>query len=298
VNLPELSEDVFLRVVDNYEQVGIEQKPRLTLPNEEARGDFIRVVSGIGNAGGGWIVFGPHVLSEWSASVAKVYDPSSLSNTLTAIQPAPRLAVHLRDTSRGRFVLLKIDEPIGRPYLVARDIGKLPRGALINRVNTSSRIVTDSSEAERLWRRWCLQVDSAESAPISAGRRLWAYYAGRSADVIAPRGVVQEFAVFYANVGADTWVKGGQHEARLERSHFEDHRELPSFPEAIGRVLAAQRQDAVATGELCMFNFNVVVPATATAPGYTFFVHPVVGNRQIGVDIALSFRVAPDGDTK
>jgi hypothetical protein len=117
----------------------------------------------------------------------------------------------------------------------------------------------------------------AKGAP-STNPSFLAMFAGKSADVEMDPGMSAEFQMFYANVGAESWLKGSASEARLVVAG------PAGYLGPIGwgsnwlseNEYCRQIQDAVPPGSLVAFSFVVSAPADAKPGRYEFFARPAV----------------------
>lgn len=113
---------------------------------------------------------------------------------------------------------------------------------------------------------------------VAADPAYRAAFAGKSADLILEPGGVNNFQMFYANVGTATWVRGTATELRLVVASPRNH-EVPRGWNSgwlADDTYTAQLQEVVAPGSLATLSFNVAVP-TGTTPGhYRFYGRPAI----------------------
>ena len=59
-DLAAISDDEFRRLLQDFEQDDVELKGHLSLENDGAEADFVRLVAGMSNSGGGSVCIGPY----------------------------------------------------------------------------------------------------------------------------------------------------------------------------------------------------------------------------------------------
>lgn len=105
-----------------------------------------------------------------------------------------------------------------------------------------------------------------------------AVFAGKSADLVLMPGMSGTFALFYANVGLNAWIRGSPQEVRLVAAGPKDHVPPVGWGHdwLSGTAYCAPSQEVVEPGQIGTFVFNIVAPADARPGAYRFYARPAV----------------------